>query len=97
MPRMKTCTTPATNPLVSFTVMLGVIFLLLALWAGTGVVGVAPGQRRRVFSLRYLGDDARHAPRRWTTSPDFPGLTDRLPPGAPMDDALFPLLVGGSP
>jgi len=71
-----------------------VAFHMLALHAAGGV---APGQRRRVFSLRYLGDDARHAPRRWTTSPDFPGLTDRLPPGAPMDDALFPLLVGGSP
>ncbi|GCL61760.1 phytanoyl-CoA dioxygenase family protein [Pseudaquabacterium pictum] len=70
-----------------------VAFHMLALHAAGGV---APGQRRRVFSLRYLGDDARHAPRRWTTSPEFPGLADRLPSGAPMDDALFPLLVGGS-
>lgn len=69
-----------------------VAFHMLALHAAGGV---APGQRRRVFSLRYLGDDARHAPRRWTTSPDFPGLADRLPAGAPMDDALFPLLVDG--
>ena len=43
------------------------------------------------FSLGYLGDDATHAPRRWKTSPDFPGLADRLPDGAPMDDALFPV------
>ena len=71
-----------------------VAFHMLALHAAGGV---APGQRRRVFSLRYLGDDARHAPRRWTTSPAFPGLTDRLPAGALMDDALFPLLVGRSP
>ena len=56
-----------------------------------------PVQRRRVFSLRYLGDDARHAPRAWTTSPAFPGLADALPDGAPMDHALFPLLVDGPP
>ena len=49
-------------------------------------------QRRRVFSARFLGDDARHAPRPWRTSPPFPGLSDRLADGAPMDDALFPLL-----
>ena len=70
-----------------------VAFHMLALHAAGSV---APGQRRRVFSLRYLGDDARHAPRRWTTSPAFPGLVDRLPAGAVMDDALFPLLVGRS-
>jgi hypothetical protein len=46
-----------------------------------------------VFSVRFLGDDTRHAPRRWTTSPDFPGLADTLPAGAPMDHPLFPLLV----
>jgi len=46
-----------------------------------------------VFSVRFLGDDIRHAPRSWKTSPDFPGLAERLPAGAPMDDPLFPLLV----
>ena len=69
-----------------------VAFHMLALHAAAGV---PPGQRRRVFSLRYLGDDARHAPRRWATSPDFPGLADVLPAGAPMDHPLFPLLVDG--
>jgi hypothetical protein len=34
----------------------------------------------------------RHAPRRWKTSPDFPGLAEQLAAGAPMDHALFPLL-----
>jgi ectoine hydroxylase-related dioxygenase (phytanoyl-CoA dioxygenase family) len=47
--------------------------------------------RRRVFSARFIGDDARHAPRSWTTSPSFPGLSDRLPPGAPFDGPLFPI------
>jgi ectoine hydroxylase-related dioxygenase (phytanoyl-CoA dioxygenase family) len=57
-----------------------------------GSGGVEPGTRRRVFSLRCLGDDMVHAPRRWATSPEFPGLDRDLAPGAPMDHPLFPLL-----
>lgn len=68
-----------------------VCFHMLALHASAGVDG---DQRRRVFSLRFLGDDMRHAPRAWRTSPDFPGLADSLPAGAPLDHPLFPLLVG---
>jgi ectoine hydroxylase-related dioxygenase (phytanoyl-CoA dioxygenase family) len=48
--------------------------------------------RRRVFSVRFLGDDVTHAPRAWTTSPAFPGLEAQLPPGAPMDHPLFPIV-----
>lgn len=55
--------------------------------------GVEPGRRRRVFSVRYLGDDIRHAPRHWPTSPDFPGLADELPAGAAMAHPLFPLIT----
>ncbi len=66
-----------------------IAFHMLALHASAGVDG---DHRRRVFSARYLGDDIRHAPRRWKTSPEFPGLAERLPAGAPMDDALFPLV-----
>ena len=66
-----------------------VAFHMLSLHASAG-----SATQRRVFSLRYLGDDMRHAPRRWKTSPEFPGLAERLADGAPMDDALFPLLVG---
>jgi len=66
-----------------------VCFHMLTLHASAGV---ASGRRRRVFSVRLLGDDIRHAPRRWTTSPDFPGLGETLPPGAPMEHPLFPLL-----
>jgi ectoine hydroxylase-related dioxygenase (phytanoyl-CoA dioxygenase family) len=54
--------------------------------------GVALGARRRVFSLRLIGDDVRHAPRQWTTSPDFAGLAQALAPDAPMEHPLFPLL-----
>ena len=66
-----------------------VAFHMLTLHASSGV---GPTQRRRVFSVRYLGDDARHAVRPWRTSPPFAGLADRLPDKAVMDDALFPLL-----
>jgi ectoine hydroxylase-related dioxygenase (phytanoyl-CoA dioxygenase family) len=66
-----------------------VAFHMLALHASAGV---GPGQRRRVFSARYVGDDARHAVRSWRTSPPFTGLTDRLADGAEMDDPIFPLV-----
>jgi ectoine hydroxylase-related dioxygenase (phytanoyl-CoA dioxygenase family) len=70
-----------------------VCFHMLTLHASAGV---EPGRRRRVFSVRFLGDDIRHAPRAWTTSPEFPGLRETLPVGAPMDHPLFPLLAGES-
>ena len=45
-----------------------------------------------MLSLRFLGDDVTHAPRPWKTSPEFPGLADELPAGAPMDHPLFPVV-----
>ena len=71
-----------------------VAFHMLALHASGGVDG---DRRRRVFSLRVLGDDMVHAPRAWATSPPFPGLDQRLPAGATMDDPLFPLLWERAP
>ncbi|HEY3849431.1 MAG TPA: hypothetical protein VGL87_00565, partial [Steroidobacteraceae bacterium] len=62
---------------------------MLTLHASRGVDGT---RRRRVFSVRFLGDDIVHAPRRWKTSPEFPGLAAELPPGAPMRHSLFPEL-----
>ena len=67
-----------------------VFFDMLAVHGAGGVPGP---NRRRVLSLRFLGDDMVHAPRPWTTSPPFPGLDDVLPAGAPMHDPRFPLLV----
>ncbi|MCP2041303.1 ectoine hydroxylase-related dioxygenase (phytanoyl-CoA dioxygenase family) [Neisseria sp. HSC-16F19] len=65
-----------------------VFFHMLTLHAAQG-----SERLRRVFSVRFLGDDITHAPRNWVTSPEFPGLSERLPAGAPMhDDDLFPLL-----
>lgn len=66
-----------------------VAFHMLTLHSAGGVSGT---RRRRVFSVRFLGDDIRHAPRPWKTSPEFPGLSDVLPAGAPMDHPLFPIL-----
>ncbi len=66
-----------------------VCFHMLTLHAAPGVTGT---QRRRVFSVRFLGDDMKHAPRRWRTSPEFPGLREELPVGAPMNHPLFPVL-----
>ncbi len=66
-----------------------VFFHMLTAHHAYGVPGV---NRRRAFSLRFLGDDAVHAPRPWRTSPPFPGLDEELPTGAPMDHPLFPVL-----
>ena len=78
-------------PIVGWAVEPGdvIAFHMLSLHAAGGVDGDA---RRRVFSVRMLGDDITHAPRTWVTSPPFPGLAERLPAGAPMQDALFPVL-----
>jgi len=66
-----------------------VCFHMLTLHAARGVDGA---HRRRVFSVRFIGDDITHAPRRWKTSPEFPGLADDLPAGEPMEHPLFPVL-----
>lgn len=66
-----------------------VFFHMLTIHHAYGVPGA---RRRRAFSLRFLGDDMVHAPRTWTTSPDFDGLDLQIPAGAPMDHELFPLL-----
>jgi ectoine hydroxylase-related dioxygenase (phytanoyl-CoA dioxygenase family) len=66
-----------------------VAFHMLTLHASAGVDG---SRRRRVFSVRFLGDDIVHAPRSWVTSPDFPGLASRLPAGAALEHPLFPLV-----
>jgi ectoine hydroxylase-related dioxygenase (phytanoyl-CoA dioxygenase family) len=62
-----------------------------------GAPGFPFAGRRRVLSLRYLSPSARHAPRPWRTSPPFEDLEARLPPGAAMDDALFPVVWHAAP
>lgn len=61
-----------------------------------GAPGVTGSTRRRVFSLRVLGDDMKYSPRTWTTSPDFDDLVasesgDRIP-GRPLTGPWFPQL-----
>ena len=81
----------ATFPIMGWELQPGdaVCFHMLMLHATRGVTGP---QSRRVFSVRFLGDDITHAPRRWQTSPEFPGLRDELPAGAAMNHPLFPIL-----
>jgi len=78
-------------PIIGWAISPGdvVCFHMLTLHAANGV---NYNQRRRVFSVRFLGDDITHAPRKWVTSPDFPGLFEQLPAGAPMDHPLFPII-----
>ena len=85
---------PPTHRILGWALEPGdaVAFHMLTLHASGGV---EPGRRRRVFSVRFLGDDMRHAPRPWKTSPEFPGLADELPAGAEMDHPLFPMLWDG--
>ena len=64
-----------------------VFFHMLTLHAAGGAT-----RRRRAFSVRFLGDDATHASRAWKTSPEFPGLVDELPAGAPLEHPLFPVV-----
>ena len=86
----------ATFPILGWEMQPGdaVCFHMLMLHGARGVTGP---NRRRVFSVRFLGDDIRHAPRRWKTSPEFPGLSAELAAGAPMNHALFPVLWSSPP
>lgn len=83
---------PASWPVIGWELEPGdaVFFDMLTVHGAGGVEG--PG-RRRVLSVRFLGDDIVHAPRPWTTSPPFDGL--ELSQGAPLDHPLFPLLIDG--
>jgi ectoine hydroxylase-related dioxygenase (phytanoyl-CoA dioxygenase family) len=83
---------PEAHPVIGWALEPGdaVFFHMLTLHAAGGVDG---SRRRRVLSVRFLGDDMVHAPRGWTTSPPFPGLSDELGAGAPLDHPLFPVLA----
>jgi ectoine hydroxylase-related dioxygenase (phytanoyl-CoA dioxygenase family) len=81
----------ARFPIITWALEPGdaIFFHMLALHGAPGVSGT---HRRRVLSVRFIGDDIRHAPRRWRTSPHFPGLTDELPAGAELAHPLFPVV-----
>ena len=84
---------PGQYPVVGWEVQPGdaVFFHMLTVHSSNGLP--LGSDRRRVISVRYLGDDMVHAVRPWRTSPPFTGLAERLPDGAPMHDAsLFPIV-----
>jgi len=83
-------------PIITWSLEPGdaIFFHMLALH---GAPGVAGGHRRRVLSVRFVGDDIRHSPRRWKTSPYFAGLEDELPPGAELNHPLFPIVWSKAP
>lgn len=80
---------PDRYPVLSWELEPGdvVVFHFLALHAAGGVPG--PG-RRRVLSLRYVGDDVQYAPRPWRTSPPFDDV--QLEAGAPLEAPQFPVV-----
>ena len=55
-----------------------------------GAPANASPDRRRVISVRWVGDDARFADRPGATSPAFPDL--QYEPGEPFDGEDFPVL-----
>ena len=58
-----------------------ICFHMLTLHGAGPVTGA---HRRRVLSLRFLGDDMVHAPRAWTTSPPYPAEIDLTGPDFPV-------------
>ena len=70
-----------------------IAFHMLTVHGAPGVVGSG---RRRVFSLRVLGDDMVYAPRDWVCSPDFstviPSGDDLRRRGDPRGGEWFPEL-----
>ena len=55
-----------------------------------GARGNASVRRRRVFSLRFVGDDARYVKRPGRTSPPFPG--HGMAPGERLREDWFPIV-----
>jgi ectoine hydroxylase-related dioxygenase (phytanoyl-CoA dioxygenase family) len=83
---------PFTNPVISFAVEPGdvVLFHYRTLHDAPG--NSSTERRRRVVSLRWVGDDAVWAERPWQVSPPFE--PDGLRPGDQLDDR-FPIVTSG--
>ena len=82
-------------PIVSWDLQPGdvIAFHMLTVHGAPGVSGT---NRRRVFSLRVLGDDMVYAPRDWVTSPDMSAVMsaeeDQRVAGQPLTGDWFPQL-----
>lgn len=59
-----------------------------------GARGNDSHQRRRAFSLRLVGDDARYVERLGPTSPPFPG--HEMQPGQRLREDWFPVIFDRS-
>lgn len=83
---------PDEHRIVSFDVEPGdvVVFHYRTLHDAPG--NVSATRRRRVVSMRWVGDDAVWAERPWQVSPPFEA--DGLAPGDPLDDDRFPVVAG---
>ena len=57
-----------------------------------GARGNTSQNRRRAFSLRLVGDDARYVERPGRTSPPYPG--HEMQPGQRLREDWFPILIG---
>jgi ectoine hydroxylase-related dioxygenase (phytanoyl-CoA dioxygenase family) len=60
-----------------------------------GARGNFTDRRRRAFSLRFVGDDARYGLRPGRTSPAFPG--HGMQPGQRLREDWFPVVWNGAP
>lgn len=76
--------------IVSWDMQLGdcIVFHMATLHGAPGTAELK--SRRRAFSTRWLGDDARFFTRPWETSPPFPEL--QLEEGQAMNVPSFPML-----
>lgn len=81
---------PEEHRVISFAVEPGdiVVFHYRTLHGAPG--NPSSDRRRRVVSLRWLGDDAVWADRPWQVSPPYE--PEGLRPGDPLDDPRFPLV-----
>jgi len=82
-----------TLELLSWDLELGdcIVFHMRTIHGAPSTIGLKT--RRRGFSTRWLGDDARFAERPWTTSPPFKEVD--LKPGDIMDHPSFPIAWSG--
>lgn len=68
-----------------------IVFHMRTLHGAPSTVGLK--SRRRAFSTRWIGDDARFAQRAWKTSPPYPEVN--LNHGDAMDHPSFPVMWSG--
>ena len=76
--------------ILSWELALGdcIVFHMRTVHGAPSTVGIKT--RRRGFSTRWLGEDARFAVRPWATSPPYREVD--LEPGAPMNHPMFPVM-----